>query len=70
LSEEEKKADQARSELQRYMHYFQRFQNHANSVKFAMKTLEEAERTVAVFEVSHGIRENEAPARSQGSRVE
>jgi len=43
-SEEEAKATAAKNELQRYMHYFTRFDNHAKSIKFAQKTLSTAEK--------------------------
>ncbi|MES1909875.1 MAG: hypothetical protein MHM6MM_002562 [Cercozoa sp. M6MM] len=44
LSKEEEDADRARSELQRYIFYYSRFDNHARSMRFAEKTLKETEK--------------------------
>jgi len=39
MSEEESKAETAKNELQKYLHYFQRFDNHMKARKFAQKNL-------------------------------
>lgn len=42
-SEEEKHADSAKNALQRYLHYFQRFDNHDKAMKYAQRTLKECD---------------------------
>jgi ariadne-2 len=37
-SNEAKAANKAKNDLEKYMHYFTRFDNHAKSIKFAEKT--------------------------------
>eukprot|EP00478_Filoreta_tenera_P000195 GABV01000195.1.p1 GENE.GABV01000195.1~~GABV01000195.1.p1 ORF type:complete len:408 (+),score=147.75 GABV01000195.1:422-1645(+) len=43
VSDEEKSQEDAKTELQRYMHYYSRFDNHDKAIKFAKKTLTAAE---------------------------
>lgn len=40
LSEEEQRAEHAKNELQKYLHYYQRFDNHTKARKFAMRSLD------------------------------
>lgn len=39
VDDEQKNMDKASNALQRYLHYFSRFDNHAKAVKFAERTL-------------------------------
>lgn len=43
VDDEQKQMDKASNSLQRYLHYFARFDNHAKAVKFAEKTLAHTE---------------------------
>jgi ariadne-1 len=51
---EEEKAEKARNDLQRYMHYFTRYDNHQKSIKFAEKTRTQAEKRVIKLQSMKG----------------
>jgi len=50
----EASVQQARDELNKYLHYWERFDNHNKSIKFAQKTLQEAEARMQALQLIKG----------------
>lgn len=55
VDEEQKTVDRAATELQRYLHYFTRFDNHAKAVKFAERTLSQTENRMKELQDLKGV---------------